>query len=110
MGTVLLGPGVWIITANSGVRNTHISSVPVVTNIMSISSVADTIDNGCFVGDQASYNRNVSFIKQLTRTVINTSTVSVNYYLTIKCTFGTGTISFDSTTYSTSTIYAVRVG
>jgi hypothetical protein len=76
---------------------------------MSISATTETIDNNCFVGDQASYNRNVNFIKQLTRTVTNTSLASVNYYLTIKCTYGTGTISFDSTTYSYSNIYAVRI-
>jgi hypothetical protein len=107
--SIVLGPGVWSITGHGGVLNTHVSSTPVVTPTMSISSTSSTIDNACLVADQATYNRNTNFVKELTRYVSNTTSGNVTYYLVIKVSFSSGTIEFNATASAYTNLTAVRI-
>jgi hypothetical protein len=76
---------------------------------MSISSTSSTIDNACLVADQATYNRNTNFVKELTRYVSNTTSGNVTYYLVMKTSFSSGTIEFNSTASGYTNIQAVRI-
>jgi hypothetical protein len=108
--SIILGSGVWMITAHGGVLNTHVSATPVVTPTMSISSTSATLDNACLVADQATYNRNTNFVKELTRYVSNTTSGNVTYYLVIKTSFSSGTIEFNATASGYTNMQAVRIG
>ena len=110
LASVTIGPGVWMITGITGVLNTHITAIPIVTNNLSISqSAVYSIDNACCIIDSTSYYRNSNFIKQISRVVTNTTPYNAIWNLNIKCTFSSGTIEYNASSASYSNIYAVRI-